>query len=154
MTDFQLSTPVTSPTAIRPVDRYELGDAIRNAWLKHGQDSWLTIADEVFAALAQPSPEGELTNEELLQIFDAACLSEGGTTDELHLRGLRAVLAADRARRPAPEPPAEGEVGELVAALRQAAQSLTPHHSIIPLEAVRFTRAAELLERLSPPPCT
>ena len=93
MTDFQLSTPVTSPTAIRPVDRYELGDAIRNAWLKHGQDSWLTIADEVFAALAQPSPEGELTDEGLLQIFDAACLSEGGTTDELHLRGLRAVLA-------------------------------------------------------------
>ena len=66
------------------------------------------------AALGQPSPEGELTDEELLQIFDAACLSEGGTADEIHLRGLRAVLAADRARRPAPEPPAEGEVAELV----------------------------------------
>jgi hypothetical protein len=45
---------VTSPTAIRPVDRYELGDAIRRAWLKHGRDSWFAIADEVFAALAQP----------------------------------------------------------------------------------------------------
>lgn len=83
--------------------------------------------ERVRTALAQPSPEGELTDEEL------------------------GSIAADRARRPAPEPPAEGEVGELVAALRQAAQNLTPHPSIVPLEAVRFTRAAELLERLSPP---
>ena len=54
---------VTSPTAIRPVDRYELGDAIRRAWLKHGQDSWCAMADEVFAALAQPEPAP--TDEEL-----------------------------------------------------------------------------------------
>ena len=64
----------------------------------------------------------------------------------------RAAIAADRARRPAPEPPAEGEVAELVAALRQAAQNLTPHPSIVPLEAVRFNRAAELLQRQHPQP--
>jgi hypothetical protein len=33
------------------------------------------------------------TDEELLQVFDTACLSEGGTVDEIHLRGLHAVLA-------------------------------------------------------------
>jgi hypothetical protein len=44
------------------------------------------------AALAEPEPEGP-TDEELLQVFDTACLSEGGMVDEIHLRGLRAVLA-------------------------------------------------------------
>jgi hypothetical protein len=41
---------------------------------------------------AQPEPQGP-TDEELLQVFDTVCLSEGGTVDEIHLRGLRAVLA-------------------------------------------------------------
>jgi hypothetical protein len=59
---------VTSPTAIRPVDRYELGDAIRRAWLKHGQDSWSAIADEVFAALAQPEPVAP-TDEEIMELM-------------------------------------------------------------------------------------
>lgn len=44
------------------------------------------------AALAEPTPEGP-TDEKLLQVFDTACLSEGGMVDEIHLRGLRAVLA-------------------------------------------------------------
>lgn len=48
--------------------------------------------DRVRAALAEPEPEGP-TDEELLQVFDTVCLSEGGTVDEIHLRGLRAVLA-------------------------------------------------------------
>lgn len=63
------------------------------------------------AALAQPSPEGELTDEELLHVwrFNFA------KTDQTRFLDIsRAAIAADRARRPAPEPPAEGEVGELV----------------------------------------
>jgi hypothetical protein len=40
----------------------------------------------------QPEPQGP-TDEELLQVFDTVCLSEGGTVDEIHLRGLHAVLA-------------------------------------------------------------
>ena len=48
--------------------------------------------DRARAALAQPEPEGP-TDEELLQVFDTACLSEGGMVDEIHLRGLRAVIA-------------------------------------------------------------
>ena len=59
---------VTSPTAIRPVDRYELGDAIRRAWLKHGQDSWFAMADEVFAALAQPESMAP-TDEEIMELM-------------------------------------------------------------------------------------
>ncbi len=42
--------------------------------------------------LAEPKTAGP-TDEELLQVFDTACLSEGGMVDEIHLRGLRAVLA-------------------------------------------------------------
>lgn len=57
------------------------------------------------AALAQPEPEAveqpsdyidpEHTgnDREMLEVFYTACQGEGGTTDEIHLRGLRAVLA-------------------------------------------------------------
>lgn len=34
-------------------DRYTLGDLIRRSWLKHGSDSWCSIADDVIAALRQ-----------------------------------------------------------------------------------------------------
>jgi hypothetical protein len=44
---------------------------------------------------------------EMLQTFYQACSAEGGTADEIHLRGLRAVLAACPTAPPAPEP---GEV--------------------------------------------
>jgi len=44
------------------------------------------------AALAQPEPEVP-TDEELLFAFYEASLAEGGDTDEVTLRGLRAVLA-------------------------------------------------------------
>ena len=50
------------------------------------------LAKRARAALAEPEPAGP-TDEELLQVFDTACLSEGGTVDEIHLRGLHAVLA-------------------------------------------------------------
>lgn len=54
---------MTTPDPIRDalkqwiiVSRYSLGEAIRQAWLKHGQNSWCTIADEVISELAQPLP--------------------------------------------------------------------------------------------------
>ncbi len=47
---------------------------------------------------------------ELLQTFYQACNAEGGTADEIHLRGLRAVLAARPTTLPAPE---VGEVAGL-----------------------------------------
>jgi len=38
-------------------------------------------------------PDLTSNDKKLLEIFYSACLSEGGTTDEITLRGLRAVLA-------------------------------------------------------------
>ena len=32
-------------------DRYKLGDSIRQAYLKHGNDSWCSIADDVIKEL-------------------------------------------------------------------------------------------------------
>jgi hypothetical protein len=49
------------------IDRYELGDVIWRSWLKRGQDSWCSIADDVLAelpGLAQPEPQGP-TDEEI-----------------------------------------------------------------------------------------
>ncbi len=37
---------------------------------------------------------------ELLETFYLACRSEGGTVDEIHLRGLKAVLALSRPKPP------------------------------------------------------
>lgn len=51
-----------------------------------------SLVQRARAALAEPASKGP-TDEELLQVFDTACLSEGGMVDEIHLRGLRAVLA-------------------------------------------------------------
>ena len=51
-----------------------------------------TLVAEARAFLAQPEPEAP-TDEELLFAFYEASLAEGGDTDEVTLRGLRAVLA-------------------------------------------------------------
>ena len=66
------------------------------------------------AALATPpplapnyiDPEHHGEDRELLQVFYAACNAEGGTADEIHLRGIKAVMAAPAAlATPPPEPP-------------------------------------------------
>ena len=50
-------------------------------------------------------PEHHGEDRELLQVFYAACNAEGGTADEIHLRGIRAVMAALTAlATPPPEP--------------------------------------------------
>ena len=55
-------------------------------------------------------PEHTGQDRELLQAFYRACAAEGGTADEIHLRGIKAVLGL-RCAPPAPEP---GEVGEVL----------------------------------------
>ena len=80
-------------------------------------------AAEARAYLAQPEPEqlpqGYIDPEhkdqerELLEVFYRACRSEGGTADEIHLRGIKAVLA--NAPLAQPEPPSLKE--EALAAL-------------------------------------
>jgi hypothetical protein len=85
-----------------------------------------------------PEHQGEAL--ELLQTFYQACNAEGGTADEIHLRGIHAVLAArpttPPAQGPAPDSPAEAltarrllqevarldkSVGIIVAEVRQLA---------------------------------
>lgn len=91
-------------------------------------------------------PEYQGEDLELLQTFYAACRAEGGTADEIHLRGLRAVLAA---RPTSPATPLEGEVAELVKWLRETADIIQPSHLS---EHQRYARAAALLERRHPAP--
>ena len=80
------------------------------------------ILDRARAALATPpplapnyiDPEHHGEDRELLQVFYAACNAEGGTADEIHLRGIRAVMAAPAAlATPPPEPPTNKELQSL-----------------------------------------
>jgi hypothetical protein len=68
------------------------------------------MADSITAEQTLPpgyiDPEHSGADRGLLEVFYAACNSEGGTADEIHLRGIRAVLAAQ------PAPPAEGDVSD------------------------------------------
>jgi hypothetical protein len=85
-------------------------------------------------------PEHTGRDRELLQAFYRACAAEGGTADEIHLRGIKAVLGL-RCAPPAPEP---GEVGELVEWLNQVAQYLVDNGVT---GAPHVRGAAILLER-------
>jgi hypothetical protein len=71
------------------------------------------------------------------------------------------AIAADRARRSAPEPPADGEVATIAARLKELAHAVTEERWCefsmrVPAQPLRdadlvLTRAADLLSRLSPP---
>lgn len=83
------------------------------------------LIDRARAALAEPKPEG-LADQELLEVLDRATADFPPNHPEaepmtgaryaltLELRKARAAIAADRARRPAPQPPEDGQVAELV----------------------------------------
>lgn len=183
-----LAPQVTEPTVLRPTDRYELGELVRVSWLKHGNDAWCSIADDVIAALAEPEPEDDVallraalkataeqrraeddaraalaakpvgegsSDEHLNRVYQGAYQPawERGEFHGAHYDGLRAVAAAVAAdlleqRHPAPVPPVEGEVGELVEWLRDRAESTSLAHA-----ARRITRAADLLQLLASPAC-
>lgn len=74
-------------------------------------------------ALGQPEPvpanyiDADITgpDRELLTAFYSACNSEGGTADEIHLRGIRAVLAQAATGVTVPTPVAEGQSPKPVA---------------------------------------
>jgi hypothetical protein len=80
-----------------------------------------TLVTEAHAFLDQSEPEGlpsdyidsEHTgnDRELLEVFYRACLSEGGSADEIHLRGLKAVIAL---AHPEPKYPLDKELLELM----------------------------------------
>jgi hypothetical protein len=81
-------------------------------WPDENEQALFQAVEAARATLAQPGPEGvppgyidaEHTgrDREMLEAFCKACRSEGGTADEVHLRGLKAVLT--RWGRPTIEP--------------------------------------------------
>ena len=106
----------------------------------------LTVTAPPTLPLDYIDPEHQGEDLELLETFYRACAAEGGTADEIHLRGLRAVLAARPAALPAPE---VGEVGELIAWLHD--------HALSCRElgrndwAAQVTSAADLLQQPAAP---
>lgn len=146
----------------------ELSDALRNAirvvYHEDGTQHISTampILRRARAALADgPAvPEGkDLLNFARNQEPWKTWLHPGGCLESAHCEVadlLSAVLA--RWGNPAPQPPAEGEVEELVNALKGIAYWRLhgkPGDKPAPFDvrqAARLTRAAELLQRLSPP---
>jgi hypothetical protein len=72
-------------------------------------------------------PEHKDQDRELLEVFYRACCSEGGTADEIHLRGLKAVLAL---AQPEPEWPSVETMAQIVyenAMLATAPEHTRPH---------------------------
>ncbi len=125
----------------------------------------LSLIDRARTLLAQPEPP-ELTDEELLRTYGKAkrdhCY-EGELDDwpkkaerAASVAGLRAAIAADRARwgRPTPQPPADGEVAEMVRyGIAWNASLASP--PLVPMEDGYWTPwhvAAELLQRQHPQP--
>jgi len=130
----------------------ELVDAIFTPNTYNWEDSLYEVADRARALLAQPVAEG-LTDQELLRCAKIATPCYDLKMWERELRIMRAAIAADRARfgRPTPQPPADGEVAELVAWLLREAdyQEITVKRATC---ADRIRRAACLLEHPTPQP--
>ena len=82
-------------------------------------DNAMKAARLALAAEPEPLPSNYIDSEytgqdrELLEIFYAACQAEGGTADEIQLRGIRAVLAATEPVAPVPEGPSKAELRQL-----------------------------------------
>ena len=131
------------------------------AWAEHTSSHYYKqpdVLDRARALLAQPVAEGP-TDDEIEEWADACSEAPLEEMDpEVHgwrrcftakefSETIRAALA--RFGRPTPQPPADGEVAELVEWL-QSMRDLAGEHN--PDEQRRYTRAAELLEHPTPQP--
>jgi len=71
-----------------------------------GCDSLQMVVDNARSMLELPpgyiDPEHQGQDLEMLQVFYRACGAEGGTADEIHLRGIKAALATHNPPNPAP----------------------------------------------------
>ena len=126
----------------------------------NGDHDLIDVADAMDRArtlLAQPVAEG-VTDEELLEAFDEEFAEFFGSSDGFGTSAIsrskwtkvaRAVLA--RYAYPTPQPPADGEVGELVAWLRAFANG--ERHEGRPATAQSLARTADILQRFASPAC-
>lgn len=89
---------------------------------------------------------------ELLSELENAIRVIYGEDGTRHISSADPVIAkADAAlAEPEPEPPADGEVADLVLFLKENAEDALADEC--PIVAGQFTRAADLLERLAPQP--
>jgi len=125
-----------------------------------GCDSLQMVADNACAILrsrwAHPAtppglppnyidPEHTDQDRELLEVFYEACQSEGGTTDEINLRGICAVLAARSVSPSAPEAGIDPNLQDTITWLLEEAESAVADDC--PVAAGRLTRAATLLQQ-------
>jgi GNAT superfamily N-acetyltransferase len=76
-----------------------------------GCDSLPKVVDNVRSMLQLPpnyiDPEHQGQDRELLQAFYQVCSAEGGTADEIHLKGIKAALATLQTALPVPSAPNE-----------------------------------------------
>ena len=126
-----------------------------------GQPAWeRAMADALYALAAAPPAEGGVvgpSDEDLLRLMPerwtapvhAAAAIQAGA-----LSYARVVwAAAASAHQIQPAPPAEGEVAELMAALRADAKCIEAgRHDLCSNTADQLTRAAELLQQCHPAP--
>jgi hypothetical protein len=103
-------------------------------------------------------PEHQGADLKLLEAFYGACNAEGGTADEIHLRGIRAVLAA---RPAAPALPVEGERPSDEEIILQAGKFLAysdahmgdpAHWEGSDADLLAFARAVLLQQQAAPAP--
>ena len=86
-------------------------------------------------------PEHQGGDLKLLQTFYQACHAEGGTADEIHLRGLRAVLAARPAAPSAPEPVPDKPAESLAA--RQLLEKLARLDDLVGITVAEVRQLAD-----------
>ena len=127
----------------------ELIAKIHFTWKHIPADVW-DLIDRAHAALAQSEPVAP-TDEEIEQWKFSSFLPSLSQSNQLAYpitdKDLRIIVRAVLARwgRPTPQPPADGEVAELVAWLRKDGVLL----NLRPAIQCRIVRAADLLERLA-----
>ena len=139
------------PASLSPdaLEQWDKAEAAINASMARVR----TLAAPARAALAEPEPEGAPVWTEGICGDGAALLRDGvmvpieEVVQELN-EGSQARVVLDRWGRPAPQP-ADGEVAELVAWLREEADDYDCIGET--LASPKCRRAADLLERLSPP---
>ena len=83
---------------------------------------------------------------------DSSYISDDEKEAQAHVKDARALIATARAALAEPEPPAAGEVAELVAWLRWHGTGGPGRIDGTPWTASQLTLAANLLERLAPQP--